>query len=291
MPEEMVTPIAQRKYEDRVIIRASNVCHSYCQFCYEALRTLEKESEKPAFNLQHWDATLEYIERCKEIQEVILSGGEPLMQADNQVSRLLRDLRSLSRPIAIRVHTRTLSFNPFRITDELCEVFREFTLNSLGVHIAHPNEIDPEFEEAVAKLRGAVPVLFANIPLLRGVNDSTESIQGLGMRLYLLGIARGYLYHFMPHSPSADRFRTPVQAGVDITRQLKRRASNLTVPEYVLPHHTGKFTMPLLAPNEEPPTRERSATGEWAVKYVNWLGETVLYPDPPIESEPESNYD
>jgi lysine 2,3-aminomutase len=284
LPEEMVTPIAQRKYEDRVIIRASNVCHAYCQFCYEALRTLEKDSEKSSFNLRHWQDTIEYLREHEEISEVILSGGEPLMQSDSQLRRVLGDLRELPRKIAIRIHTRALAFNPFRITGELCEIFDAFGVNSIGLHVTHSQEISPEFERAIVDIRRVVPVLFANIPLLRGVNDSTSEIHDLSMKLYMLGVARGYLYHFMPHSPGAERFRTPVQVGVDITRQMKRRVSNLAVPEFVLPHHTGKHTMPLLGPDDEPPRRGVSVDGEEVLCYVNWRGEHIEYPDPPIAS-------
>lgn len=282
LPSEMVTPIAQHKYEDRIIIRASNICHSYCQFCYEALRTLERDSDKPAFNLRHWEATLEYVRAHEEIQEVILSGGEPLMQSDPQLRRLLTDLRSLPRAIAIRIHTRALAFNPFRITEELCGVLGEQGVTAVGLHCTHAQELSPDFERAVGRLRRVVPVLFANIPLLRGVNDSEQAIRELSMRLYQLGVARGYLYHFMPHSPGAERFRTSVSAGVDIARGMKRRVSNLAVPEFVLPHHTGKHTMPLLALGEEPPRRARTASGEQIVRFRNWCGDEIEYPDPPV---------
>jgi lysine 2,3-aminomutase len=282
LPSEMVTPIAQHKYDDRVIVRAANICHSYCQFCYEALRTLEKESEKPAFNLGHWDGTLDYLREHPEIQEVILSGGEPLMQSDEQLGRLLGDLRALPRPLAIRIHTRALAFNPFRITDDLCAVMSEHGVTAVGLHATHVNELGPDFVDAVRRLRREVPVLFANIPLLRGVNDSAEEIHELSMTLYMHGVARGYLYHFMPHSPGAERFRTPVWTGVEITRALKRRVSNLAVPEFVLPHHSGKHTMPLLAPDEQPPRRGTTETGEEVVRFLNWQGDKIEYPDPPV---------
>jgi lysine 2,3-aminomutase len=281
LPSEMVTPIAQHKYDDRIIIRASNICHSYCQFCYEALRTLEKDSDKPAFNLRHWDETVEYIRTHDEIEEVILSGGEPLMQSDAQIARLLGDLRAI-RSLAIRLHTRALAFNPFRITDELCAVLAEHQVTAVGLHCTHVREIGPEFEAAVRRLQPAVPVLFANIPLLRGVNDVHAAIHELSMRLYTLGVARGYLYHFMPHSPGAERFRTPVSVGVNITRAMKRRVSNLAVPEFVLPHHSGKFTMPLLAFDEEPPRRVTDDSGEAVLRFRNWRGEEIEYPDPPV---------
>jgi lysine 2,3-aminomutase len=245
---------------------------------------LEKDSEKSSFNSQYWEDTINYLRIHDEISEVILSGGEPLMQSDSQLRRVLSDLRKLQRPIAIRIHTRALAFNPFRITDGLCALFEEFGVTSIGLHATHSHELTPEFEQAIAKIRRVVPVLFANIPLLRGVNDSHTAIHDLSMKLYMLGVARGYLYHFMPHSPGAERFRTPVQVGVDITRQMKRRVSNLAVPEFVLPHHTGKHTMPLLGPDDEPPRRSVSASGEEVLCYVNWRGEDVEYPDPPIVS-------
>lgn len=281
-PEEMVTPIAQRKYDDRVIVRAANVCHSYCQFCYEALRTLERESDKPAFNLRHWDATLAYLNEHPEVHEVILSGGEPLMQSDAQLSRILGDLRALRHPVVIRFHTRALSFNPFRITDELCSLFEQHEVTAVGLHVTHVDEIGDAYEEALRRLRRVVPVLFANIPLLRGVNDTSDDVRALGTRLYRLGVARGYLYHFMPHSPGADRYRTPVRAGVDITRELKRRVSNLAVPEFVLPHETGKHSPPLLAPDEQPMRWVVREDGDAVVRYVNWQGEQIDYPDPPV---------
>lgn len=285
MPSDMVTPIAQHKYDDRLIIRLSNVCHSYCQFCYEALRTLEKHSEKSTFSSQHWIDTLEYVARTPAIREVILSGGEPFMHSDQQLSECLRDLRSLPRQIAIRIHTRALTFNPFRITQGLCEVLGRYEVNSIGIHVAHPNEVSPEFEESSGRLGGVVPILFANIPLLREINDTPETITDLSMKLYMLGIGRGYLYHFMPHSPGSEQFRTLVRTGIDITRLMKRRVSNLAVPEYVLPHHSGKHTMPLLLEGESAPFRTCSESGEEMVRFTNWLGETVDYPDPPIREE------
>ncbi|MGB8956472.1 MAG: hypothetical protein WCC10_13945, partial [Tumebacillaceae bacterium] len=70
MPEEMVTPIAQHKYQNRVIIRLSNVCHAYCQFCYEALRTIQKGSNKLSFQQKHWDDTVAYLRTHPEVEEV-----------------------------------------------------------------------------------------------------------------------------------------------------------------------------------------------------------------------------
>jgi lysine 2,3-aminomutase len=279
MPDEMVTPIAQHKYDNRVIIRLANVCHGYCQFCYEALRTLEKDSAKYSFQQKHWDLTIEYLHEHKAIEEVILSGGEPLMLMDDQLRRVLSDLNNLGREITVRIHTRALTFNPFRITDKLIAIMSENHLTSLGVHVAHPNEITPEFRQAVARLHSATPIMFANIPLLRGINDDVQTMHVLGMTLYSLGIIPQYLYHFMPFSPGASDFRTSVRKGLDIVCSLKRRITNLAVPEFVLPHQSGKHTLPLLKQTDQMPQWVLNEDGQPVVRYTNWRGEVVEYLD------------
>jgi lysine 2,3-aminomutase len=220
-----------------------------------------------------------YLRNNQEVEEVILSGGEPLMHSDEQLEQVLAELRNLGRALAIRIHTRALTFNPFRITRELVELLCRYELTAIGLHVAHPNEITPEFRAAVKRLRTAAPILFANIPLLKGINDNIETMRALCLTLYSVGVVPHYLYHFMPHSPGATEFRTSVQAGVDIIRSLKRRISNLAVPEFVLPHSSGKHTMPLLAENEAPTHRGFDSKGNPVIRYTNWQGEQVEYLD------------
>lgn len=279
IPDEMVTPIAQHKYTNRVIIRLSNVCHSYCQFCYESLRTLEKDSSKLKFNLDHWESTFRYLEGNAEVGEVILSGGDPLMHNDNTLEKVFSDLRSLRRHVVIRIHTRALTYNPFRVTDTLEHLLKKYGINAFGVHVSHPNEITPDFEASIKKIQRAIPIVFANIPLLRDINDDVEIMRRLCMQLYSIGVIPHYLYHFMPYSPGSQVFRTSVQKGIDIVHLLKRHISNLAVPEFVLTHSTGKYTMPLLFEDERLPQRFVDAKGNVVIQYVNWQGRLVEYPD------------
>ncbi|BBB01894.1 putative lysine 2,3-aminomutase [Actinacidiphila reveromycinica] len=276
---EMVTPIAQHKYDNRIIVRYSNVCHAYCQFCYEALRTLERNSAKPSFERRHWRQTLDYLADHAEVEEVILSGGEPFLHSDDQLAGVLADLREVRPELVIRVHTRSLTFNPFRITERLAGTLRAHRVQALGLHVTHPHEITPEFVGALRRLQGAVPLVFSNVPLLRGVNACPETLRELSMALYRLGVHAGYLYHFMPHSPMAELFWVPVDEGRSLVRSLKRRVSNPAVPEYVLPHPTGKYTVPLLDADEHP-RHEADPDGTRVLGFVNWRGERVTYPDP-----------
>lgn len=279
LPEEMVTPIAQHKYDNRIIIRYSNVCHAYCQFCYEALRTLDKDSTKASFDRHHWAATLDFIRDNPGVEEVILSGGEPLMHTNEQLDGVLDEVHSIRDGLVLRIHTRALTFNPFRVTPELAEVLAG-RVQAVGVHVTHPRELSEDFAVAVRRLQSAVPILFANVPLLAGVNDDVATMRELSMNLYRLGVHAGYLYHFMPHSPESSLFRVPIERGVRIVRALRRHISNPAVPEYVLPHATGKYTVPLITDPDEYPRHDVDGTGTRVLSFVNWTGQRVHYPDP-----------
>jgi lysine 2,3-aminomutase len=277
LPNEMVTPICQHKYDNRVILRLANVCHSYCQFCYEALRTLDKQSEKNALRKQDWLATLDYIGGHPELDEVILSGGEPLMHSDRHLDGYLADLRAVRPDLILRIHTRALTFNPYRITDELVEIFKRHGVTTVGLHVTHPHEITDEFKAAAARLRGAVPILFANIPLLKGINDDYETLSKLCLALYRLGIQPHYLYHFMPFSPGSETYRTDISSAVALVARMKRRISNIAVPEYVLPHKHGKYTVPLDL-GAVPPVLHKGADGEF-LHFTNWQGQACVFPE------------
>ncbi|MDI3419851.1 KamA family radical SAM protein [Streptomyces luteolus] len=281
LPHEMVTAIAQHKYENRVIVRYANVCHAYCQFCYEALRTLDKDSTKATFDRNHWRATLDYLRVHPQVEEVILSGGEPFMHSNDQIDQVLREARAARPDLILRIHTRALTFNPYRIDEALADVLARHGVVSIGLHVTHPRELTPEFDTAVRCLQKAVPIIFANVPLLGGVNDTPETMRELSMGLYRRGVHAGYLYHFMPHSPESECFRTPVQRGVEIVRSLKRHISNPAVPEYVLPHATGKYTVPLVDFDSAAgyPRHVLDDNGLRVLELVNWQGERVHYPD------------
>lgn len=277
LPDEMVTPICQHKYDNRVIVRLSNVCHSYCQFCYEALRTLEKDTVKPSMRKSDWAETLDYVAAHPDLDEVILSGGEPLMHSDGQLDSYLGDLRALRPDLVIRVHTRALTFNPFRITDELVDSFARNRVGAIGLHVVHPNEITGAFLDAAKRLARVSPILFANIPFLKGVNDDYETMSEMCLTLYRNGIQPHYLYHFMPFSPGSQSFRTDISAALQIVSRMKRRISNIAVPEYVLPHKTGKFTVPLDL-GLGAATLERVDGVEY-VRFVNWQGHECVFPE------------
>lgn len=273
LSHEMKTPICQHKYDNRVIIRLSNVCNAYCQFCFEALRTINTEASKPSFNRQYWEDTCTYIAGNPAIEEVIFSGGEPLMLDDMKLRQCLLDIRSIRDDLLIRVHSRSLTFNPYRITSETIRSLSDAGVNAFGVHVCHPAEITKEFIAAVRSIRSVVPIVFANMPVLKNINDDYDTLSELFLTLYRNGIVPYYLYHFMPFSPGSSEYRAGISDIVTIMRKIKRRKSNIAVPEYVLPHVRGKFTVPLMENAEEYPHFRIREDGTSTYSFTNWLGE------------------
>lgn len=278
LQHEMKTPICQHKYENRVILRITNTCHCYCQFCFEALRTLQRDSNKGSMGKGTFEETLSYLRGTPSIEEVIFSGGDPLMLSDGKLDQYLGAVRSIDKKILIRLHSRALTFNPFRVTDQLASILAKQKINSFGVHVCHPWELSDEFIEAIRKLQKSVPLIFANIPFIKSVNDQKDTLRELFIELYRLGVKPYYLYHFMPFSPGAEVYKAGIEEARSIMRYLKRRVSNIALPEYVLPHETGKFTVPLDGIGDQAPEYiERN--GRRIYRFINWQGKSCEWVD------------
>jgi lysine 2,3-aminomutase len=275
---EMKTPICQHKYDNRVILRTVNTCVSYCQFCFEALRVLDTQSEKAKADKDSFRRSVEYIKNNPSVEEVILSGGDPLVMSDNKLEKCLVQVRDVSDKLLIRIHTRTLTYNPFRITDDLVAILKKYRVNAFGIHVCHPLELSLEFQQAVQKLQEAVPILFSNMPLLKGVNDDRKTLHKLFIELYRLGVKPYYLYHFMPFSPGSSEYKVSIKDAIYLMNQLKRRVSNIALPEYVLPHAKGKFTVPLIERSEQLPIFEKK-DGKVYYCFTNWQGEQCDWHD------------
>lgn len=278
LSHEMKTPICQHKYDNRVILRMVNTCNSYCQFCFEALRTLKVDSEKENAGRKAFQDSLDYIRNTPEVEEVILSGGDPMMLTDAKLDECLGAIRNIRDSLLIRIHSRSLTFNPYRITDNLLDILRRHRVNAFGVHVCHPLELSGAFRDAVKRIQQVVPIVFSNMPLLRGVNDNEETLKTLFIELYRMGVKPYYLYHFMPFSPGASEYKASIRDAIAIMNRLKRRVSNIALPEYVLPHAKGKFTVPLLSSVEEIPQFE-DIDGTRFYRFTNWQGDVCRWQD------------
>ena len=293
--EEFPTSLLHHKYTNRALLRFRQ-CLGYCNFCFEAEWTLEEHPAKHKIvklNEEEWQKSLKYIRDHPEIEEIIFSWWEPLLLSNEKLEKYFKDIDTIlkdpfgeKRIRFKRIHTRALTINPFRIDDEFVRILKEYKINDITFDVAHPDEITPEFIHAVEKIRfWAWPILAAHTPLLRGINvseslqESVDTLWELFSRLYENNIKPYYLLHSMPHTPFADKQRVSVNDGIQIMKKLKRHKSNIALPEYIIPHDSGKITVP--------PERQVNAyfnhreddKGNPIIKFVNRKGKRVEYPD------------
>ena len=287
--EEFPTSNLHHKYTNRALVRLSE-CLGHCNFCFEFMRILEKD--KPSckkFLWEDWQNSLKYIQNHPEIEEIVISGGEPLLLSDEKLDSILFDLRSLKDKIGqpkikfIRIHTRALTHNPFRITDSLVRILKKHKINAIIFDVAHASEITPEFVEAVKKIRKIMsedaPFLGAHTPLLKNLNADNIILWDLFSKLYENNIKPHYLIHMMPFCPYGDKQRTSVKKGVEIMRKLKRVKSNPALPEYILAHDDGKVTVPLELNGTPEFVYCRNEKGDKIIKFLNWKNKWVEYLD------------
>lgn len=281
--EEMPTSILHHKYPDRAILRVTDNCLAYCNYCYLARRTLSLEGHRAEGVGIAWRQTIEYLRGTPSIRDVLVSGGDPLLLSNGRIARILEELRSIDSIKTIRLNTRALTHNPFRFDSELVDILARFRLTALEVHIAHPRELTDVSREALELFDRAShrPLVLWRSPLLRGVNNELAVLAELLLSLYSIRIYPYYLFHFAPFSPGRQVLGTPVKEGVRLMLDLRRNLPGPAIPRYTLFHPSGKQDVPL-DPDGTPSFRYTiDEAGFPVVRFLNWRGDWVEYYDVP----------
>ncbi len=228
-------PWVVHKYPSRVLLLVTKRCHLYCRYCF-------RRNHDPSDAVDPTDdelaAAVAYA-RHAGVQEVILSGGDPLAVNDRRLARVLDELDGCA-PV-LRIHTRAPITAPWRVTDELVALLRERQPVWVVVHCNHPDELAPDVDEALAKLVDAgIPVLNQSV-LLRGVNDDVDVLAELCQGLVRRRVFPYYLHH--PDAAQGNAHQRLSQAeGLALWEQLRARVSGVALPRYVVdpPDGSGK---------------------------------------------------
>lgn len=239
-------PFLVHRYPDRALLLATDRCASYCRFCTRKRWVGQGPSPTPT----DLDAALAYLAAHHEIREVIVSGGDALVLADDKLAALLAQLRAVGRLDVVRLATRMLAFAPTRVTAALLGVLRAH-LDVAGApalyllsHFNHPRELSAEARAAIAALVDAgVPVLNQTV-LLRGVNDDRAVLIELFRALTRLR-ARPYYLHQCDLAPGTEAFRVPIADAQALYGSLRGELSGLSIPTFVVdvPGGLGKVAM------------------------------------------------
>ncbi len=230
------------KYPYSALVVATEYCSMYCRHCFRK-RLVGLPNDKTVENFQN---ASKYISDHKEITNVIISGGDPMMLPTKIIARMLETLKDIDHVNYVRIGTRTPVVNPMRyFDDELIEVLRDFNQHKalyIPTHFNHANEITDLSEEAVRRIRNAGITVNNQTVFLKGVNDTVQALEDLMNGLVRIGVNPYYLYQCMPVSRVRHHFQVPLKRGVDIVSEAKRSLDGYAKRfKFIMGHDIGKI--------------------------------------------------
>ncbi len=215
-----------RKYRGRALLISTGSCAVHCRYCFR--RHFPYADETAA--REGWQAAIAAIRSDRGIDEVILSGGDPLSLATSKLEELTRALTAIPHVRRLRIHTRLPVVLPERVDDGLLAWLRALPWPvAVVIHANHANEFDASVDTALARLRETGATLLNQAVLLRGVNDSSEALATLSERGYAAGVLPYYL-HQLDRIAGAAHFEVPDERAVALHAALVA-----TLPGYLVP--------------------------------------------------------
>ena len=225
--QHSVVPGLLHKYSNRALLLVKGGCAVNCRYCFRRhFPYAENQGNK-----RNWQQALEYISAHPQLDEIIFSGGDPLMAKDHELDWLLTQLESIPHIKRLRIHSRLPIVIPARITDTLVARIAASSLQVLLVnHVNHANEIDAAFRTSMRKLRMAGVTLLNQSVLLRGVNDNANALADLSNALFDAGVMPYYL-HVLDKVQGAAHFMVSDEEARAIVRELLTLVSGYLVPK------------------------------------------------------------
>jgi EF-P beta-lysylation protein EpmB len=225
-----VAPGLLKKYAGRALLITTQACAIHCRYCFRREFPYSAQTEESA---GRWSTALRAIAADSSIEEVILSGGDPLSLGDTRLTSLTDSIAAIPHVKRIRVHTRQPVVLPSRVDAGLLGWVRGVGKPVVIVlHVNHPNEIDDEVRAACAALRGAGATLLNQSVLLRGVNDHVDTLQELSRGLMGAGVLPYYL-HLPDRVRGTAHFEVEESAAQRLVEALTARMSGYLVPRLV----------------------------------------------------------
>lgn len=242
LAEEIQSPVPNliHRYPDRVLFMVSDQCAMFCRYCMRKRKIGSSRRVGQAVI----EEGLNYIAKNKNIRDVILSGGDPLLLEDETIEWILGRLRAILHVDIIRIHSRVPCTLPQRVTEDLVDILKKFHPLYVNTHFNHPIEITDVATEACLRLADAGIPLGCQTVLLKGVNDNSGVMVDLMRKLSTIRV-RPYYIHQADPVAGTSHFRTPVQTGLSILENLHAKVSGLCVPTYTVDLPGGRGKVPL----------------------------------------------
>ena len=215
------------KYKSRILLIVKSGCAVNCRYCFRRHFPYQDNS----LTKQHLSNIIEYLKDHPEVNEVILSGGDPLMSKDNFLAHLITEISSLPQLKRLRIHTRLPVVIPSRITPTLINILTKTKLKvAMVLHINHANEIDEIFKAQMVKLHQAGIQLLNQSVLLKGVNDNSETLIALSEALNNAYIQPYYLF-LLDKVQGAQHFDISEETAKNLMNDIQAELPGYLVPK------------------------------------------------------------
>jgi lysine 2,3-aminomutase len=241
--ENTKMPGLQHKYAETALILATNRCATYCRHCFRK-RLVGLPSEEI---LKRFEDAADYIAQHEEINNVLISGGDPLVLKNEIIERFLEVLTKIDHLRFIRFGSRTPVTLPSRFADpKILALFKKYSRIDKRLYVVtqfnHPREITPQSISAVSNLIESGVLLSNQTVLLRGVNDDPETLASLMNSLVSIGVTPYYVFQCRPVKRVKHHFQVPICEGVRIVEKAKANCNGHSKRfKYVMSHKTGKI--------------------------------------------------
>jgi len=244
LDEENLSPVPNliHKYPDRILFLVHNQCAVYCRFCTRKRKVGTKQMKITERTISEG---LSYIRSTPAVRDVLVSGGDPFLLSDERLDEILSKIRAIPTVEIIRIGTRAPCVLPMRITRKFAQMLKKHHPLYINTHFNHPDEITPQADLACGRLADAGIPIGCQTVLLKGVNDNAQIMQRLMHRLLQIRVKPYYIFQ-TDMTKGTDHFRTTVDQGLDIMKQLIGHTSGMAVPTYAIDAPQGGGKIPLL---------------------------------------------
>lgn len=247
--KQMPVPNLIHRYRDRVVLITTNRCAVHCRFC---LRKRKWKDGEKVFEISddNLEKVCRYLEEHKEVNEILVSGGDPLMLENNRLKQILLRISQIPSITTIRLGTRIPVVLPMRIDDELTEILSEIPGLWVATHFNHPVELtDASMKACFRLIKSGIPIINQTV-LLKDINDDKEILETLFRKLAANRIKPHYLFHMDPVSGNA-HFATGLDKGIELIRSFRNRLSSLETPLFAFDLPGGGGKVPLMPDYEK----------------------------------------
>jgi KamA family protein len=244
--ENTKMPGLQHKYAQTAFILSTNRCAAYCRYCFRK-RLVGLPSEEI---LHRFSDAVRYIEKHEEINNVLISGGDPFVLSTAVIEKFLANLSGIHHLDFIRFGSRSIVTFPDRVLEDedlinlLSRYSRKYKRVYVTTQFNHPREITgPSIEAADRFIRSGI-ILNNQTVLLSGVNDDPFILAELQSKLVAIGVAPYYVFQCRPVKRVKRQFQVPLGKGYKVVEEAKRRLDGLSKRfRYVMSHRTGKIVV------------------------------------------------